>query len=416
MSARLRSSIAAVVVMTILPGLDASAQQLPVIADAPAFRTENFLILPAAILSSGYDSNIHREGPPNGPIAATELFGVGTVRTFAVARPFLLNTESAAEYSTFKDKKGEGGLSWSNRASVAVGIAALRPKARVRASDTYARPTGFEIGERSRHQELDFGGGFEVLMGHRARAGAEVRHLSLNYDASAKYQDSSLYETLSLDLLGVGANFSYEVSPLTNISIVGSADQYRFRRAPQRDADSESVAFGLSVARPAAVSGSGQVGVRWFRSLTGTSNTFVGITGNGTITYSRPSGTLISGRVSRDTQHSYDPALAYYVFTTVGGSLFMRPGGWRLTVGGGHTWLDYRYAGTTAGLHRVDHHTFAEWSLGHRLGRAMELGLNGQREMKTGTAAFTGNRLMAYWALSLPYVNHFDRPIPGVMP
>jgi hypothetical protein len=104
------------------------------------------------------------------------------------------------------------------------------------------------------------------------------------------------------------------------------------------------------------------------------------------------------------------------VFTTVGGSLFMRPGGWRLTVGGGHTWLDYRYAGTTAGLHRVDHHTFAEWSLGHRLGRAMELGLNGQREMKTGTAAFTGNRLMAYRALSLPYVNHFDRPIPGVMP
>lgn len=415
MRARLRSAIGALVLLSALPAREVRGQ-LPTITDAPVVRTGNFLLLPAAILSGGYDSNIHREGPPNGPIPAGELFGVGTLQTFAVARSFSFNTTSGAEYLTFKNKPGEGGVSWANRAGMTVVMGVLRPKASARASDTYARPSGYELGERSRHQEWDVAGGADVRLGARAKVGGEVRRLSLNYDASAKYQDSSLHETLSLDLLTVAGDLTYELSPLTSISVKGSSEQHRFRLAPQRDADAGTVTFGVAVSRPATVSGAGQVGLRWFRSLHGTSDTFLGIAGNGIITYSRPSGVQISGRVSRDTQHSYDPSLAYYVFTSVGGNLLMRPAGWRLIVGGAHTWLDYRYAGTSAGLNRVDRHTFAEWVLGHRLGRGMELGVNGQREMKTGTAAFTGNRLMLYWALSLAYVNHFDRPVPGVMP
>jgi hypothetical protein len=193
MRVRLRSAIAALALFASVAATHARGQQLPDVKEAPVVRTEKFLLLPAAILSGGYDSNIHREGPPFGPIPAAELFGVATVQTFGVARPFSFNTTSGIEYLTFRDKPGEGGVSWANRAGLAAALGVVRPKASVRASDTYARPSGYEIGERSRHQELDVAGGADVRLGTRASVGAEVRKLALDYDASATYQDSNLY-------------------------------------------------------------------------------------------------------------------------------------------------------------------------------------------------------------------------------
>jgi len=393
-----------------------AAQTLPAVGDVPAFRTDNFLLVPAAIVSGGEDTNIHREGPPNGPIAAGELFAVAGVQMFGMASAFEFSGSSGAEIVAFKDNPGEGGLSWAHRVGLRVALPRIRPKASLRYSDTYARPSGFEIGERSRHQELAIGAGVDVRLSPRATLGGEVNHLALNYDAAAVYQDSSLYETLSLDLLTASTQLSYDLTPLTTVSGTATIDQSRFRRASSRDTDGGLVAVSVSMSRPALLSGRGQVGLRWFRALNGGADTFVGLTGAADLLYFRPNGISIQTRFARDTQFSYDPALAYYVFTDVGATLLFKPAGWSIGFGAGHQWLDYRYAGTAAGAGRVDHRTGIGGVLGHRVGRGMEVGVNAEYLVKRGNLPFTGARAMAYWSLGSAFLMRFDRPLPGELP
>lgn len=386
---------------------------VPVDADVPALRGQNLALVPGAILSGGYDSNIHREGPPNGPIPATELFGVASYQLFGRFSAVELNAAGGAEAVSFRDLPGEGGLSWAQRASVQVGLSRVRPKASLRYSDTYARPSGFEIGERSRHQELNIGGGVDLRLSPRAVIGAEAHHLSLDYEGAEEYQGSSLHETLSLDLLVATGQFSYDVTPLTTVSVMGSYDRNRFREAGLRDTDGGLAAVGVSMARPAMLSGNGQVGIRWFRPLHGTADTFLGVTGTANLVYARPTGTLLQFRFNRDTQFSYDPALGYYVFTDGGVLLHFTIGGWKVGSGASHQWLDYRLAGTAAGAGRVDHRTAAGAMIGHRVGRGMEVGVNGEYAVKTGPLAFSGTRVMAYWSIGRAVLMRFDRPLPG---
>jgi hypothetical protein len=406
-------------ILTLLVALGprlASAQTLPAVSEFPAVRTGNMIVVPAAILSGGHDSNIHGEGPPAGPIASTELFGVVAAQLFGVASSLEFTGASGAEIVSFRGHPGEGGLSWAHRFGVRLALPKVRPKASVRYSDTYARPTGFEIGARSRHQELTVTGGLDVRVGARARIGGEVSYLSIDYAADAIYQDSSLHDTLSLDMLSVVAQMQYDVSPLTTLSIAASADRNRFRRMPERDTDGGLVSVGVTLARPALVTGSGQVGFRWFRALSNDANTFRGLTGLAHLVYARPGGTVIAVRFARDPQFSYDPSLAYYVYTDVGGTISTRPGGWILKAGAGHQFLDYRYAGTVAGAGRVDHRTGVGAVIGHRVGRGMEVGVNAEYTEKTGVQAFNGTRLMAYWSIGGPYLMRFDRMLPGELP
>jgi hypothetical protein len=394
----------------------ASSQSLPAVGDIPALRTENLIIVPAVIISGGHDSNIHGEGPPAGPIASSELFGVAAAQLFGVASSLEFSGSSGAEIVSFRGHPGEGGLSWAHRFGVRLALPRIRPKAAIRYSDTYARPTGFEIGARSRHQELTVTGGADLRVSPRARIGGEVSHLALNYAADAQYQDSSLYDTLSLDLLTIATEMQYDLSPLTTMSIVATADRNRFRRMPERDTDGGRVVGGVSMTRPAMLTGSGQAGVRWFRPVRTDTGTFVGLVGLANLVYTRPSGVAIGVRFGRDTQFSYDPSLGYYVYTDVGGTILMRPGGWILKAGGGHQFLDYRQARTAAGAGRVDHRTGVGAMIGHRVGRGMEVGVNAEYTEKTGELAFNGTRVMAYWSIGGAYLMRFDRMLPGELP
>jgi len=394
----------------------AAGQELPAITDVPALRTDNFVLVPSGLFSGGHDSNIHREGPPNGPIGSVETFGVAGLQSFGQLSSLVIRTMSGAELVSFKDHPGEGGLSWANRAILHLDRPRFRPKGNVRYSDTYARPTGFEIGERSRHQEFAYGGGMDVRLNPRATIGGDVNHLSLNYDADAVYDGSNLYQTLSLELTVEGGEFRYELSPLTTMSLRLSADQTRFRLDHARDTDAGVATVGFTMARPAMISGSGQVGLRWFKSLQGNADTFVGLIGSGNFAYTRPSGLIVIGRFDRDSQFSYDTALAYYVFTDLGTTVAYKPGGWNLGAGASHQWLDYRYAGTAAGAGRVDHRTAVGAVVAHRVGRGMELGVNADYITKTGKLAFNATRAMVYWSLGSAFLMRFDRPLPGEMP
>jgi hypothetical protein len=411
-----RRLLAIAVVMSLAATPHASAQSVPVAGEVPAFRTEHLVLVPAAIGSGGYDTNIHSEGPPAGPIAAPEIFGAGAMSLFANASAMELNASSGAELVSFTDHPGEGGLSWAHRASVRLPFAKFRPKGSLRYADTYARPTGFEIGARSRHQEFTFGGGLDVRLSPRATLGGEVTHLSTNYAADAIYQNSPLYDTLSLDLLVASANFSYDVSTLTTVTFAASQDRTRFRRLSQRDTDGGVLLAGFEMNRPALISGSARLGLRWFKPLDRGVNSFVGLTGNANLVYLRPSGFSVGVAFNRDTQFSYTQTLAYYLLTDVGGRVSYSPHGWKLGAGGSYRWLDYTHAGTLAGMGRIDHFYALGGMVGHKVGRGMELGVNGDYLNKSGALSFTGARLMAFWSLGTPFLMRFDRPLPGEIP
>jgi hypothetical protein len=210
-----------------------------------------------------------------------------------------------------------------------------------------------------------------------------------------------------------GGQVSYELSPLTTVTAVASYDRSRFRRSPQRNTDGGLAAIGIQMNRPALLSGSAQIGWRWFEPLLDDVETFRGLTGRANLAYTRPSGLSLAVAFNRDTQFSYSQRLAYFVFTDLGVHITHRPGGWRLIAGTGYRWLDYTHARTTDGQGRVDHVTSVNGTISHRVGRGMEIGVTGNHLKKSGVLAFSGTRAMVFWSLGGPYLMRFDRPLPG---
>jgi hypothetical protein len=171
--------------------------------------------------------------------------------------------------------------------------------------DTNARPTGFEVGARSRHTERAFTGSAEFNLSSRFSVTGRGSRTRVGYDADAIYNDSSLNETLDKTVVGGGGGVGIRITPLTGVFVTVDYLDETYHRAPELDNTGILTLGGFSFRTGAIVAGTIAMGYRTSTNGAGehplaSPQTLV------TLTHTRPSGASITATINRDSQQSYD--------------------------------------------------------------------------------------------------------------
>lgn len=370
-----------------------------------SLQAGGFRFTPIVVVTSGYDSNVNRETPP---VAARETYVLPQFDLSWQAGPWRAAASSTHELTRFSGDE-KGGINWGGQASIRFAGARFRPFVDYIRARTNARPTGYEIGKRSKHLDEDVTAGLGVRLTARTEVHVKFQRVETRWDADAAYAGSSLYETLNRNTRTATASMSYRLTPLT--SLVGDVDYSRFRflNSPARDADSQSAMAGLLFKSPALIEGSVRVGYRRYRAPDSPAPDFTGPIASATVGYARPSGAYTQVNVSRDLVFSYDPSRAYFMLFSVGGS-FSRPLGrrWRMVAFGGHHVADYAIATGPVGNRLLE----GGAALAYQMGRLTRIGVSLDAFRQMRLPVYDGYRAVGFLQIGVGHVRRLDRPIP----
>lgn len=372
-------------------------------------RLGAFAFTPAVFITGGYDSNITRTTDGEGD---WELVTSPQIDAWLSLGRAVLNVNSAVEL-TNHTKDPPVTFNYFNGVSFTVPGAVFKPTVSYSNINLYARPTGFEIGERSRRVENSAGGRLDWLIGGRTTLTAEGSWLKINWDAAAEYQGSNLRDflnrTITTGLLAAGA----QVTPLTAVFGGIRLIQDRFEFSPERDGDSLDVLGGVTISSPALISGSAVVGYRRFQSPDSGAADFNGIVYVGQLRYVRESRTRVLLDFNRSPTFSYSESLGYYLLTSTSAAyiqtLFKD---WEVSVFGGYHFLDYRVAGLSAGAGDTTNRTDSGGGVSRRFGAYTRIGVNASYILSRGSDRYDAWRAIAYIVYGSDKLKRLDRPLP----
>ncbi|HEX7796108.1 MAG TPA: outer membrane beta-barrel protein [Vicinamibacterales bacterium] len=401
----LRMALACVVV---LRPITAGAQTEPDPAETARFQQGTIAFTPAIVFSDGYDTNVYRE--PVG-FADHETFAVPQIEGFWTQPAFHITFNAAAEFVHFANHPGAA----NNQAGVRIDRknALFRPYVSFNRKHTTANPTGFEVGYKSLRLEREASGGFSVPISPRTNVGGNVRFVGTRWDADARYETSSLREKLNRNTLASSVSISYAFTPLTAVGTSVEISRDRFIFSPSRDGDTLRVSTNASFARPALIFGAASVGYERFRSPDSGAADFSGIAGTVNLGWGDPAGTLVKLQVNRGVQYSYDTALAYFVLTGINLTAARRLGGrWDTALFANRFSMDYRPAGTTASVGRINYLDEFGGAIAYRIGPWIRLGVSTERAEEHGTVQFGAVRAVMFLTYGSGRFQRLDRPTP----
>ncbi len=403
----------ATLALAVLPAAATLAQSIdaePNPADEARFQYGSFAFTPGVVFSTGYDSNISRE--PGG-VSDYETYAVPQAEAFYTAGKARFNSQAAAEFVHLQEHSNESANNWAYNFGFRLADNPFRPYVSYSARRTNARPTGFEIGERSLRVENQFNAGASTWLTDRFSVTGGANWNRINYDASAVYQDSSLQEKLNRDTNVYVGGVGYLITPLTSFSANVDFIQDRFVYSPERDGDSLRIMGGMEFSKLAWFVGNGYVGYRHFTSKASGVADFNGWVANGHLSHVSAGGDILTLHFGRDVQFSFDTSLGYFVQTGFDGNYNKRL--WdriELMTFGGYSALDYRYAGLPGGLGLVDHYFSAGGGLGYRIQQRIRIGTTFEHVEKTGEQAYTATRIIFFMTYGSGRYLRLDRPIP----
>jgi len=388
--------------------IPAGAQAEPDPADTARFQQGAIAFTPAIVFSSGYDTNVYREAIG---FADQETFAVPQIEGFWTQPSFQIRFNAAAEFVRFARHAGatnsQAGVRIDRRSAL------LRPYLSFNRKHTNANPTGFEVGYKSLRLESDWSGGLSLMIGPRTQLGTSVHFVGTNWDADAHYQGSALREKLNRKTLATAASLSYALTPLTAIGTYVETSRDRFVFSPNRDGDTLRVSGVTTFAPRALIFGTASIGYERFTSPASGAADFHGLIGAVNIGWGAPDGTLVKAYLNRDTQFSYDLALAYYVLTGINLTAARRLADrWDSVIYANTYFMDYRPAGTTASIGRVDQvHEFGG-AIAYRVGNWVRLGVTTERAHLGGSTPFSAIRLVGFLTYGSGRFQRLDRPTP----
>jgi hypothetical protein len=213
------------------------------------------------------------------------------------------------------------------------------------ASDSWVQTRDFvdpEIYVRARRVGRATSLGGALRIGNRTTIDLSGTRSRIDFDSTAELLDTTLEQTLDRRVNEVALGMRYRLTPLTTLLVTGNLQGDRFDYIPARDADSTRVQVGVSLTRPAWLSGDARVGyVRFNARQAGARDTNTVIAA---LDVSRPLGdaTTIGARVDRDLAASFRVEEQYYVVTSVTGSIARRLSkAWSVNGSVGRQWLAY---------------------------------------------------------------------------
>ena len=324
----------------------------------------------------------------------------------------MLNVNSAIELTNHQ-KDPPVTFNYFNGISLTVPGAVLKPTVSYSNINLYARPTGFEIGERSRRVENSAGARLDWQVGSRTTLSVDGSWLKIDWDGAAEYEGSNLQQflnrTTTIGLFAAGT----EITPLTSVFAGVRMIRDRFEFSPERDGDSLDVLGGVTLSSPALISGSGVLGYRRFQSRTSGVSDFNGLVYLAQFRYVRESRTRILVDLDRQPFYSYSESLGYYLQTSTSGAYIQSlSGDWEASVFGGYRLLDYRVAGLPEGADSTTRRTDVGGGVSRRFGTYTRIGVNYSYILSRGSEQYDAWRAITYIVYGSDKLKRLDRPLP----
>ena len=211
----------------------------------------------AALTNAGYDSNVFNQ-PVN---AKGDFFAVVSAGLMPAWRLGDAKLEGGAHltYNYFHEYDSERALdgAFDGRAELPVGAT------RVHVDGKYLNArqrVNFEIDQRARRSESNFGGGIDVPVGDRITAIFKVQRSGYAF-ADEPGINADLSHTLNRVENGGSATLNYAVTPLTAIELNGTYGNHRFEFAPERDGSRARGDVSLVLDSDALIGGRASVGL-----------------------------------------------------------------------------------------------------------------------------------------------------------
>jgi hypothetical protein len=241
----------------------------------------------------------------------------------------------------------------------------------------------YEIDARARNYRNATAAGAEILLTPKFSIEGAVRRETVEFDADAVFDGTSLQRTLNQETLGFGAVARHRVTPLTTLVVKYERMEDQFEFSPARDSSSFRVMPGVEFKPRALISGTAYVGYRQFtpKEDLGLPD-FSGLVADLGLSYTLLGATTFGVSYSRDIAYSYLETEPFFVNNSVGASV-RRALGRRFDVLVSADRHSYEYeallapAGvfTPAGEPRVDVTWNYAGSLGYRIGRDGRVGV-----------------------------------------
>jgi hypothetical protein len=335
----------AALVVTTPAGAQTDEQQDPV--STAQWKLGGIGFNPGLIVSAGYDSNLNGEAAAEA-LGGPQIFLIPQMQVVSRAGPLSLSGAVAAEYIEVRGEDELNTLSGQPAANGLWEVTASSGSPRFRwmvgyaDKATNAKPTGFEIGARSRRIErsVTAKAAFRILPRFTVVADASTQRTT--YSADAVYDDSPLNTALNSRFSGVTVSLDYALTPLTSAFGSASLRRDRFFLSPDRDTDSVLYTGGLSFKPAALLSGTVYAGDRRSRTPNLDRGLLSGPSVGGTLVYSRANGVQVAVDFMRERTYSFDVTAGSFVLkgASVDFTVPLRER-WRAFTTAGHHWLDY---------------------------------------------------------------------------
>jgi hypothetical protein len=324
----------------------------------------------------GMDTNVLNSSTnPLQDFTATFVPEVDHALPFGRARLTGRTTVSFVYFQTLEDQRS---IDLSQVERLTVQLAHVTPRADVAYINSDQRPNA-EIDARVHRTQTTWGGGLSARLA--PKVGIDVSGSQAQYAfADVNYQGVSLATVLDRTTSVVGGRVSVELTPLTTFVVQGSTGQDRFPTAAERNSDHTDLAAGFNMKRSALLSGTANVGVKWFRPHDPTLQNFTGVTADVGLTYLFRDRTQLAGKVGRGTDYSFEVNQPYYITTGVGFSVTqVIVGRVDMVARVSRTLFDYQSftpADGSAVSARRDRLSSFGWGTGYRTSSGMRIGID----------------------------------------
>ena len=145
------------------------------------------------------------------------------------------------------------------RARADLDLTWLKPFVSFSSAHTSARPNA-EIDLRARHHPRTYTAGTTIKIASRTSIGIVGRRTTETYDEGFEFRGEDLARSLDTKVKAYETSFNVDLTPFTTFSLVGSREEQRFERAPERDADSFRLAPTLTFSPLGLITGSASFG------------------------------------------------------------------------------------------------------------------------------------------------------------
>lgn len=270
-------------------------------------------VRPAIILREiGYDSNVlNRTTDEQGDFTAT---AGGRVDLGARVARVLTSGSAFYEYLYFKDFASERGSNRGLEGRADFLLGRLRPHLLGGLRTSHDRPSP-EIDSRAERTQTTFGTGMGFAAGSHTTLNLAYRYDAGTFGDDETFRGVNLAQELDLRSHVVTFGPSFELTPLTTLSVYGEERRDRFTYSPDRDANSHRYGVTATFNPLALISGQASVGFAAFRPQSSLEPDFSGITAAVSLAYAFKDTTRIAVSIDRDLRHSFIEETPYYIGT-----------------------------------------------------------------------------------------------------